>query len=84
MEITTKFDLGQEVYILNRDNLYDPIVKVEVRSILIDRTSINYHLYTRYGNDSYERDTNEVFTTFQEAKEALIKEISELEEIKYD
>lgn len=82
MEITTEFNLGQEVYILHRDNLYDPIVKAEIRSISIDRTSINYHLYTAY--DNYERDTSEIFTTFQEAKEALIKEISELEEIKYD
>lgn len=82
MKITTEFNLGQEVYILNRDNLYDPIIKAEVRSISIDSTSINYHLYTTCGN--YERDTTEIFTTFQEAKKALIEEISELEEVKYD
>jgi len=81
MKITTEFNLGQQVYILNRDNLYDPIIKVEVRSISIDRTSISYHVYTRYGD--YERDTDEIFTTFEEAKKALIEQISELEESKY-
>ena len=80
MKITTEFNLGQQVYILNRDNLYDPIIKAEVRSISIDRTSISYHVYTTYGD--YER-ADEIFTTFQEAKEALIEQISELEESKY-
>ena len=82
MEITTEFSLGQQVYIFDRNNLYDPIIKAEVTSISIDRLSIDYYVYAYNGDRK--RVSSDIFATFEEAKKALIEEISELEEIKYE
>ena len=82
MILETEFNINQKVYILNPDNLYEPILRGEIVSITVDKTeSVEYTIITDY---SREERRAEIFRTFQEAKEALIEEISELEERKYE
>lgn len=85
MILETEFSIDQKVYILNPDNLYDPILKGEIVSITIDKAGpVEYTIeITGYGLLPYEKRTGQIFKTFQEAKEALIEQISELEESKY-